>query len=147
MSIVIGIDPGAKTGYVVINSADLEIIDHTEIDNWFEVGVRLEKDLKLFPKAQVVIERFIINAQTHKKGVQDEPRDLIGTCKWLALKYTVNPAVMQTASEAKTFSTNDKLKAVGFWHKGGKGHANDAFRHAMLYMVKNSLLDPRLLVQ
>ena len=145
--IIIAIDPGARTGYVVINSEDLEIIDHEEIENWFDVGIRLEKDLKLFPSAQVVLEKFIINSQTHKKGVQEEPKDVIGSCKWLAQKYTTNKAVMQTASEAKTFATNDKLKAVGFWHKGGKGHANDAFRHAMVYMVKNNLLDPRLLVQ
>jgi hypothetical protein len=37
---------------------------------------------------------------------------------------------------------------VGFWHVGGEGHAQDAFRHALVYMVRNrTLTDPSVLVQ
>ena len=145
--IVVSIDPGKITGYVYIDTEKNDSLRSMEISNWFEVGSILEKDLDTDSEARVVMERFIINAGTHKKGVQDEPRDIIGLTKYITLKYTGTPVKLQTASEAKTFSTNEKLKKIGFWHTGGKGHANDAFRHLLVYMVNNRLIDAKELLE
>lgn len=49
------------------------------------------------------------------------------------------------AAVGKGFSTNAKLKALDLWHVGGKGHANDAIRHGLIYMVNNGLRDRRML--
>ncbi len=149
--IVIAVDPGKVTGYVVVNSMGLTVYEHHEVDDWFSVGVMLESDLQYYGEergedVRVVIERFVINAGTAKKSVQEEPRDIIGAVKYLTKKHTGIAAKQQNAAEAKTFSTNEKLKKVGFWHVGGAGHANDAFRHAMVYMVNHDALDPQLLL-
>ena len=35
-----------------------------------------------------------------------------------------------------TFATDDKLRRLG-WYKPGKGHANDAARHLLLWFAKH----------
>lgn len=147
MSYLVAIDPGLRTGYVVINLETKEAAASVEIDGWLNVPETLETGLSFYgPDTIVVMERFIINATTHKKTNQEEPRDIIGAVKWVTQKYTGHLPTMQTAAEAKSFSTNDKLKKIGYWHVGGKGHANDAFRHALVYMIKHRLLDPKVLI-
>jgi hypothetical protein len=40
--------------------------------------------------------------------------------------------------------SNEKLKKLEFWHKGGEGHALDAIRHAVLRLVKIGWIPTKL---
>ena len=53
---------------------------------------------------------------------------------------------LQAPSDAKAFASNNKLKLMG-WYNTGKGHANDAARHMLVYTVQNKIIDPRKLLQ
>ena len=147
---LIAVDPGGTTGFVVLNQ-DMSVYYSDEIPEWYEVPRRVEEffthaEKYHTPAPVVVAESFHISAQTIKKTRQNAPIDILGALRYLNLKYTGTILKTQTPSEAKTFSTNDKLKKAGFWHKGGEGHANDAFRHALLYCVKSGHLDPKVLI-
>jgi hypothetical protein len=47
---------------------------------------------------------------------------------------------------AKVAINNEQLKAVGLWHRGGAGHANDALRHIAIRLINVGWRDPRLLL-
>lgn len=133
--ILIAIDPGELTGFVVVNRETAEVIFSGELTE-FEVSAKVEFLLGDYPNLSIVMEKFTINPDTHKKSAQPTALYLIGAVRYLYKKYTDKVVPLQTPGDAKSFSTNEKLKAIGFWHKGGEGHANDAFRHALLYMVR-----------
>lgn len=137
MSILVAIDPGELSGYAVVDLETKEVIYSGELS---ESEVCDEVDYLLDHAVEditIVMEKFTINAATHKKSPQPTAMYIIGAVRYLYRKYTGKTVILQTPADAKSFSTNDKLKAVGFWHKGGEGHANDAFRHALVYMVRS----------
>jgi hypothetical protein len=134
---LIAIDPGELTGFVVVDTETAEVYFSGELSE-FETCELVESLLEEDPETSIVMEKFTINATTHKKSAQPTALYLIGAVRYLYRKSTGRILVLQTPADAKSFSTNDKLKAVGFWHKGGEGHANDAFRHALVYMVRTN---------
>lgn len=147
---IIAVDPGGTTGLVVVRP-DLTIEASMEIPDWYDVPKYIEDMYILHDESGidppfVVCERFFITGQTHKKTPQEEPKDIIGALKYLHRKYTGLPLPLQSPSDAKSFSTNDKLHKVGFWHIGGAGHANDAFRHALLFMFKRQMVSSSILL-
>jgi hypothetical protein len=87
---------------------------------------------------QVVAERYVI-------GKADSPWSLkyLGVLSYLSRKGGWGEPTIQTPAEAKSFAPNTLLKSLGFWHKGGEGHANDAIRHAIVYMVRQQRLSAR----
>ena len=53
--------------------------------------------------------------------------------------------IWQMPVDAKRMFPNEALKALGTWHRGGEGHANDAMRHALLRLVKTGWVPKELL--
>lgn len=90
----------------------------------------------------LIFESFIITAATAKKS-QDGlvSIEFIGVGRYLAAVYGV-PFVTQTPSEAKTFVTDEKLKAMDMWTRG-VDHPRDATRHLMLWLCTNGHMDLR----
>lgn len=84
------------------------------------------------PNVRVVIERYIITEATGKKSAQPWSLELIGVTRKECWKYGAT-LIMQKPSE-KESASNEKIRYVGFWYVGGDGHANDAFRHAFIYL-------------
>ena len=134
---LLAIDPGLATGVCLIDLIDPE----NPVVVWSrEVG--LEEfydnicDLIEHPETHVVIEDFKITVETGKLSDAPWSLNLIGVVQYLCY---LNGKVLdfQMPSE-KPFADNDKLRAVNFWHVGGEGHANDALRHAMIWIVKNN---------
>lgn len=145
-NLIIGIDPGLMTGFGIVDKDTLEVVDSQEIGSWWDVGKRvhnifIDNDSLNY---EVVIEKFTITTQTGKKSQQPFSLKLIGAIEYLCYRYDVM-CTEQTPAEAKNFSTNDKLRNLELWHVGGAGHANDAMRHILVYMVKNGFRDPRML--
>lgn len=133
---LLAIDPGLLTGVACINMTDrnnpvAEWGAEYTIDEFHQfIEDFLSKNKEI---CRVVIENFIIGTSTGKKSQQPWSLRLIGVVVFLCEKYGV-PLTIQNPVERK-FATNDKLKKVGFWHKGGEGHANDAYRHGLVWLI------------
>lgn len=137
----IGIDPGDMTGWARMINGDFASgqLPLNEVLDWVFIG--LETGIR----PVIFCEDFIITPQTAKKSRQTSALDGIGALKWMGHKFEVD-VVMQTPAAAKSFSTDEKLKAID-WYKPTKGgHANDAARHLMLGLVSRKVLDPRQLI-
>lgn len=137
MKYIMAIDPGKLTGVAVFTvtedgtpvlegSAELH---RDEFESW------LEGWLLGYSEIEVVAERYVI-------GDADSPWSLrmLGVLSYLSRKGGHGEPVLQTPADAKSFCTNERLKHLGYWHVGGEGHANDAIRHGVLYMVKQQLI-------
>jgi hypothetical protein len=91
---------------------------------------------------EVVAERYVI-------GKADSPWSLkyLGVLSYLSRKGGWGEPVIQTPADAKSFVSNQRIKDLGFWHRGGKGHALDAIRHGILYMVRVRAVDDSSLLE
>jgi hypothetical protein len=89
----------------------------------------------------VVMEAYVITASTLRKSRVTAPLDVIGAVRYLCELYQV-PLEMQTAAEAKSFVSNDRLRAAG-WYEKGLDHGRDATRHLLLYLVRERLVPIR----
>lgn len=145
---VISIDPGKASGVAVLDYTDLDDVkilysgelDQQETCEFIENLVLYEEHmLESSPDRsfEVVYEKFQITAQTGKNTNEENwSAEIIGVIKFLCRKHGFKFTV-QTPAEAKNFVPNDRMKAVGIWHTGGEGHAKDALRHGVLFLVKN----------
>jgi len=137
---LIAIDPGKATGFAVIDFEDMDnisVVQSSELEQYETcetVEKLLEEDASSY---EIVMEKFTITTQTGKNtnGGNWSP-EIIGCVRYFAQKFDV-PFTEQTPAEAKKFVPNDRMKAVGIWHVGGEGHARDALRHGVLYLVKH----------
>ena len=136
---ILGIDPGLATGWGLVDCEDpdtplvlesLELTVEEFFDKIEQVFITYRDDLV------VVVENFLITEKTGKLTQQPFSLWLIGVCMYFAWKYDVE-MVLQKPAE-KPFASNDRLRAVNFWHVGGEGHANDAFRHVMVYYARKN---------
>ncbi len=93
-------------------------------------------------RPHVVIEDFIITANTAAKSQAPWSLRQIGVAEYLADKYGC-PFTTQPPSAAKAFVSNDKLKGLG-WYARGQDHGRDAQRHAVLYLVRQGWWDDAL---
>lgn len=97
-------------------------------------------------KIEIVCERFTINAQTVRNTQAPYSLEQIGILKQILLDHKMKPEdiIFQSPADAKAMFSNEKLKKLGFWHKGGEGHALDSIRHAVLRLVKSGWVPTKL---
>lgn len=143
---LLSIDPGLATG--------LCLIDISDPDNPFKVWskeVSVEEfydgiaGIMATPTVHVVIENFLITVETGKLPEAPWSLNLIGIVQYLC--YLNGKVLDFQLPSDKPFADNDKLRMMDFWHVGGEGHANDALRHAMIWIVnRNRRLVKNLLV-
>lgn len=92
----------------------------------------------------VVCESYIITGATASKSQQLDALYVIGhieaQCRKLGFPFHLQPP------SAKAFCPDDKLHALG-WYTPGRGHANDAARHALKYAVSHRLSGYETLLQ
>lgn len=88
---------------------------------------------------EVVCERFTINAQTVKNSQAPFSLEQIGILKQCLLDVgrPADDIYFQSPADAKAMFPNEALKKLGYWHRGGEGHALDAIRHGLLRLVKS----------
>jgi len=132
---IFAIDPGGTTGLATYSRENgLRVMQGPpyEIIEWVEANVRTA-DL-------VVCESFTIGQGTLKKSREGSNTaiETIGVIRWLAYRAGVGFR-LQSPAEAKGFSTNFKLRAVG-WYDGIPEHARDAARHLLLACVREGLV-------
>ena len=143
---IIALDPGLTTG-VAIQRAPGLLPDACQILGRFEVyafvtQILQEEAAVSRPNPIIVIERFTINGNTASKSQQLDPLYVIGVVEYLALRNNC-PFHLQSPSQAKSFATDAKLKAAGWWVPG-QDHARDALRHLMVFLCTHRQVWPEL---
>lgn len=141
MGTVIAVDPGGTTGLAAwapgIGLHLVELKPNEAVDWLAEVAQGALKK-------HFVVERYIITPATAKMSQQHDALEIIGALKYLVRAHG-HTLTMQTPAEAKAFSTDEKLKNLGWYHPG-KPHARDASRHALLYLAKQGIIDLHTLI-
>lgn len=143
---VLAIDPGKTTGLAWLNQEGGRItLENSYEANSDEIIEMIRPTLAGWKPSdgeaplRLVVERFTITAMTAQKSQEASwALETIGAVKQAArdAEYPLLAICWQKPSEAKTAFTNDKLKTLGLWHRGGEGHALDAIRHGALYLAK-----------
>lgn len=140
----IGVDPGKTVGVAVYEPEldDNPLGDQMPYDQF---GAWLESWLVSGIVGLVAIERFTITVSTARKSSDAHwAIELIGVTKFLCGKYSVRLREQQ-ATTAKNFSTDVRLKEVGWWLPG-KDHARDAVRHVILALEEERCIHPPWIV-
>jgi hypothetical protein len=98
-------------------------------------------------RLEVVCERFTINAQTVKNSQAPYSLEQIGILKQIMLDYGRSPEdiYFQSPADAKAMFNNEKIRILGYWHRGGEGHALDSIRHGLLRLAKSGWIPKKLL--
>jgi hypothetical protein len=152
--VVIGIDPGVTTGVAVyLIEAEDKPAELRDTFQWAEADLAWQKMQKMantyreFGVKHVV---FVIEQFDKRPGVVDPdftPRFIINDIE----RYLpIETRVYQTPSQAKNLvkpaksGTPDGLKRFG-WYTVGMGHANDASRHVVTFLVEKVRHTPTIL--
>jgi len=147
---IFAIDPGLTAGVCLIQRDNLTKLYSDEL-KWKEAARYMALVFGEFKtELDVVCEAFRITPQTAKNsaGAAATAIEQIGQVRLMCLQYGVSDGdslPLQTPGDAQDFSNGDKLRALGWWHKGGKGHANMALRHAALRLLRTGCRDRTLL--
>lgn len=131
MTYVLAFDPGKKTGW-----AAYDLSTHALIRTWeTEEGVETDKWIAAWCVDDVTIsfERFDISTETAKVGREAACWSLetIGAVKHRLRLDGLELPKSYGRADCKKFSTDAKLKSLGWWN-AGHGHANDAARVLLL---------------
>ena len=138
---LISVDPGLMTGVmefkITDESTEMTASHELGFDKFMDYIVSLDKIVEGMSNPKdltVVCEDFIVTTETAKKmTAQMWSLHLIGALKYLSHKHGFS-LVMQKPAQRMSIS-HDQLKGIGWWHVGGAGHANQAARHAVVYML------------
>ena len=136
---IIAVDPGKTCGFAWLRPGagtgpeSLSVFESTEMDRWSAVSEATDH------VSLVVCESFV-----PRPGVrtwQPEALETIGALRYVCDRAGV-PFETQAPAEAKRFSTNEKLAALGWRNPTKGGHADDAARHLLLAAVRHGVIDP-----
>ena len=141
MANVLAVDPGKITGYVVWCEGE-RIEQELEASRFLKRAVALIESGSI---QHVVCERFIVSAQTGKFSQAPWSLEQIGVLRFLCSQNDI-PFTLQNAADAKRFATEERLNHMKWKRPKGAGHARDAQRHLLLFLVKNDMIDDRLLL-
>jgi hypothetical protein len=140
--LLIALDPGLTTGVAAYEATHEQRPSANEMP-FGELVRALESWAGLYGDydVHVVCERYNISERTTKLTRQYDALHVIGAVRSLAdRRDNVTLEKLQTPFDAKEFATNARLKAAG-WYRPGLGHANDALRHLMLWMVRTGRME------
>lgn len=151
--LVLSVDPGKASGialFAYMDDAEPEIIwsgEYQQEEYARPIREALADAMMRSIPIEVVCERFTINAQTVRNAQAPYSLEQIGILKQCLMDIGVAPddIYFQSPADAKAMFTNEKLKKLGYWHKGGEGHALDAIRHGLLRLVKSGWKPVKLL--
>lgn len=138
------LDPGLTTGWAILHEDGRH--ESGQLTVW-ETYRAVEKFCERDSANVLVAEKFTITARTAQLSQAPWSLELIGVARKEAWKLLDTPLVTQTPAQAKGFSSDARLRHLGWWLPG-KGHANDASRHLLLYAATHRLsqVDIALLV-
>lgn len=145
---LISVDPGKLTGVCEI---DLSDVSSPKVLSSYEMTVveflKYMQSIQSLPDdvdVKFVCEDFIISKETAKKTPQKFSLELLGAMKYIA--FTRGEIVKVYPPSRKVFAPDQRLKKIGFWHRGGAGHANDALRHSLVWLAETYPKETSLLI-
>ena len=138
LSAIVTIDPGKMSG---LTEYDLWTGKFQAFEMNFEDTCRflMNRGAKYQSAMVLCSESFTIGPQTVKNTAAPWSLELIGVARAVSQIWCGRDLTLQSPAQAKRFSSDDRLKRMGF-HTPGKGHANDAARHLLLLLVTRGLL-------
>jgi hypothetical protein len=137
---VLAVDPGKVTGYVLYEDGK-RIEGELPFEDFLAYVAEIITTTSL---DAVVCERYIISAQTGKLSQAPWSLETIGVLRFLCNWKSSTSFVLQNVGDAKRFATDERLNHIGWKRPSGAGHARDAQRHLLLYLVNNSLIDKKV---
>lgn len=144
MGRLIAIDPGETCGWfgihLVRDGEPTAGFHHLEL-SWDEASDRLASSLAEGLVDAVVCEKLSVSSRTATAGnAAMWVPEFVGWARNLCRRTGVE-FVTYTASESKSFCSNQRLKDLGWDPKPvGKGHARDATRLAVLWLARSGRL-------
>ncbi len=150
---ILAVDPGKATGlsyFIFDGQNDPEMLWSKEVQQ-HEYADPIRKAFSYSQssgvKLEVVCERFTINAQTVRNSQAPYSLEQIGILKQIMIDNGRQPdeIIFQSPADAKAMFSNEKIKILEYWHRGGEGHALDSIRHGLLRLVKSGWKPLKLL--
>lgn len=140
---ILALDPGVTTGFAVATGvishhkppgASFSIIGDTAITTWQRKDDvnGIWDTLNYWGPSSVVYEKFTPPAATRHR-VELFPVQVIGVARLFCQMVGI-PEYSHTASQAKRFWTDTKIKRLGLWVPS-QGHGMDALRHLLYHMA------------
>jgi hypothetical protein len=141
---ILGVDPGELTGLAFLHTrAPLTSFGGWELDLY--QGGALIKDIceQCGPRLHVVCEQFTISMRTVKNTpTAHYSIEMIGVARYFCQVYTGWDLTLY--EQKPPFSTDDRLKAMGWYHPTPNGHLNDAGRQVLKHLVECGFRDDLL---
>lgn len=138
----LAVDPGQTTGLALYSMSG----GTPQFAEWMQEDWAMtlaDVTRQLYGLDALIVEEFtIVGARGHEAN---DAIEIIGACRWLARQAQV-PLIRQKPVDAKEFSTDEKLKALGWYTPAPADHGRDASRHLLLYMARARKIDPALFV-
>lgn len=134
-------DPGKTTGYVVWHDGEREE-GELPAERFLEFAERI---IERGDVDHVVCERYIITVHSARLTQAPWSLEQIGVLRHLCRKHDVK-FHLQNVSDAKKFASEGRLKNLGWKRPRGDGHARDAQRHLLVYLVRSGWTDERLVI-
>jgi hypothetical protein len=135
---ILSFDPGGTTGVAFSYMEDdefkfrsLQIGPHEHHQELWELLSNYAYGYDL-PSLEIVCESFEYRNMS-RKGLELISKEYIGIIKLFCSLHGIK-LIFHTASAAKHFVTDDKIKALDLWTPG-KPHAMDGMRHLLKHMV------------
>jgi hypothetical protein len=132
MNNYLAIDPGKMTGvarYEVLNGETY--FESFELESRYQVGKYV--DDRAGTLDVVIVERFDISERTAKLSAQYDALYIIGALDYICHERDI--PFLLSGRDAKGFSSDNKLRTVGWYRPTPGGHANDASRHLLRYLA------------
>lgn len=130
---IVAIDPGKTCGLTAI-SDDGGLIKNFESDPYVTLKY-LEDVCKVMRPLVVIIERFTITQRIMSQ--QTDALEVIGAVRWICWQGGVSLTLQSRADKSRV--TNEMLRDLELWAprtRSPGGHANDATRHAVVYITQ-----------
>jgi hypothetical protein len=143
--LILAVDPGKASGialfhYAVGQEPELLMSGEYQQDEYAApIRDAIGTAVMTGTPIEIVCERFTINAQTVRNSQAPFSLEQIGILKQIMMDIGMKPddIYFQSPADAKAMFSNESLKKIEYWHKGGEGHALDAIRHGLLRLVKS----------
>lgn len=132
------VDPGGTTGFAYYDE-EADFFQSYQQEGYDDAAEIIWNMAVLNQPSAMICEAFVIRQNTHKldAGAFNQTTDLIGACRLTAFRNEI-PFVRQTPAEAKSIATDAKIKALRWYRATPGGHANDAARHLLCYLIKHN---------
>jgi hypothetical protein len=121
---ILAVDPGKMSG-LAFHDYETRRADFHEFEFDNTCAYVMEKAREYRERLLLVSESFIITINTAKNTQAPWSLELIGVMRYVSRTLTGRDLTLQQPAAAKRFSSNERLKLMGYWTPGLAGHAKD----------------------